>query len=51
MNRALGVWCLLLVKIVIAPDSYKESMSAIEVAEQIEVGFREVFPHGEYVKP
>lgn len=31
-------------KVVIAPDSYKESLSALEVATQIEAGFREVFP-------
>lgn len=31
-------------KIVIAPDSYKESLSAAEVALAIEAGFREVFP-------
>lgn len=33
-------------KVVIAPDSYKESLSALEVATQIEAGFREVFPTG-----
>ncbi|GKX63030.1 glycerate kinase [Pragia fontium] len=37
-------------KIVIAPDSYKESLSALDVAVQIEAGFREVFPDAEYVK-
>lgn len=37
-------------KIVIAPDSYKESLSALEVATQIEKGFREVFPDADYVK-
>lgn len=37
-------------KIVIAPDSYKESLSAIEVAQAIEQGFREVFPYAEYIK-
>ncbi|TCL06586.1 glycerate kinase [Sodalis ligni] len=37
-------------KIVIAPDSYKESLSALEVATQIEKGFREVFPNAHYVK-
>lgn len=37
-------------KIIIAPDSYKESLSAEEVANQIESGFREVFPDAEYVK-
>lgn len=37
-------------KIVIAPDSYKESLSALEVATQIEQGFREVFPDAHYVK-
>ena len=37
-------------KIVIAPDSYKESLSALEVATQIELGFKEVFPYAQYVK-
>jgi glycerate kinase len=37
-------------KIVIAPDSYKESLTALEVATEIEAGFREVFPDAEYVK-
>ena len=36
-------------KIVIAPDSYKESLSALEVAQAIEAGFRQVFPAAEYV--
>ena len=37
-------------KMVIAPDSYKESLSALQVAECIEQGFRVVFPDAEYVK-
>jgi glycerate kinase len=37
-------------KIVIAPDSYKESLSAMQVATEIEAGFREIFPDAEYVK-
>ncbi|MCD4558312.1 glycerate kinase [Lelliottia nimipressuralis] len=37
-------------KIVIAPDSYKESLSALEVATAIEQGFREIFPDAHYVK-
>lgn len=37
-------------KIVIAPDSFKESLSAMQVACAIEAGFREVFPDAEYVK-
>ncbi|VUS84657.1 glycerate kinase [Klebsiella spallanzanii] len=37
-------------KIVIAPDSYKESLSALDVATAIEQGFREVYPDAEYVK-
>jgi glycerate kinase len=37
-------------KIVIAPDSFKESLSALEVAEAVERGFRMVFPEAEYVK-
>ena len=37
-------------KIVIAPDSFKESLTAMEVAGAIEAGFREVFPGAVYVK-
>lgn len=37
-------------KIVIAPDSWKESLSALEVATAIENGFRSIFPAAEYVK-
>ncbi len=37
-------------KILIAPDSFKESLSALDVAEAIESGFREIFPQAEYVK-
>jgi glycerate kinase len=37
-------------KIVIAPDSFKESLSALQVAAAIEAGMREVFPNAEYVK-
>jgi len=37
-------------KIVIAPDSYKESLSALDVASAIEEGFRQIFPDAEYVK-
>ncbi|MCG9696202.1 glycerate kinase [Shewanella sp. Isolate11] len=37
-------------KIVIAPDSYKESLSAMEVATVIEQGFRQVLPKANYVK-
>ena len=37
-------------KIVIAPDSDKESLTALEVATEIEAGFREIFPDAEYVK-
>ncbi len=36
-------------KIVIAPDSFKESLSALEVATHIRAGFREVFPNADYV--
>ncbi len=36
-------------KIVIAPDSYKESLSAVEVAQAIEKGFREIFPDAHYI--
>ena len=34
-----------IMKIVIAPDSYKESLSAMEVANAIEAGFREIYPN------
>ncbi|MDC5705727.1 glycerate kinase [Vibrio europaeus] len=37
-------------KIVIAPDSYKESLTAMEVATAIENGFKEVMPDAEFVK-
>lgn len=37
-------------KIVIAPDSYKESLTAMEVATAIEAGFRQVMPNAEYHK-
>ncbi|MGL5949365.1 MAG: glycerate kinase [Aeromonas sp.] len=37
-------------KIVIAPDSFKESLSALAVAEAIEAGFKQVFPNATYVK-
>ncbi|MDD1782288.1 glycerate kinase [Enterovibrio sp. ZSDZ35] len=37
-------------KIVIAPDSYKESLSAMDVAVAIENGFRRVLPDAEIVK-
>ncbi|MCY8498594.1 glycerate kinase [Bacillus atrophaeus] len=37
-------------KIVIAPDSFKESLSALEAAHAIERGFKTVFPDAEYRK-
>ncbi|MCE9678220.1 glycerate kinase [Shewanella sp. AS1] len=37
-------------KIIIAPDSYKESLSAMEVASIIEQGFRKVLPDADYIK-
>ncbi|WP_086112878.1 glycerate kinase [Xenorhabdus beddingii] len=37
-------------KIVIAPDSFKESLSALQVAQAIEQGFREIFPQADYIK-
>ncbi|MCD9494884.1 glycerate kinase [Photobacterium carnosum] len=37
-------------KIIIAPDSYKESLTAMEVATAIEAGFRQVMPNAEYIK-
>ena len=35
--------------IVIAPDSYKESLSAIEVAKCIKKGFKSIFPDASYI--
>jgi glycerate 2-kinase len=37
-------------KIVIAPDSYKESLSALEAANAIERGFKVIFPEAVYNK-
>lgn len=37
-------------KIVIAPDSFKETLSAIEAASAIEAGFKEVLPEAEIIK-
>ncbi|MBM7645900.1 glycerate kinase [Scopulibacillus daqui] len=37
-------------KIIIAPDSFKESLSALEAANAIEKGFKAVFPHADYTK-
>ncbi|WP_105904073.1 glycerate kinase [Haemophilus influenzae] len=37
-------------KFVIAPDSFKESLTALEVATAIETGFKRVFPDADYVK-
>ncbi|MEL8914793.1 glycerate kinase, partial [Escherichia coli] len=35
-------------KIVIAPDPYNESLSASELAQAIEKGFRDTFPDAQY---
>lgn len=37
-------------KIVIAPDSFKESLTAMQVATAIEQGFKTIFPDANYVK-
>ena len=37
-------------KIVIAPDSFKESLDAHQVASCIERGFADVFPYAKFVK-
>ena len=37
-------------KVVIAPDSFKESLSALGVADAIEWGFRQIYPQAHYVK-
>jgi glycerate kinase len=36
-------------KIIIAPDSFKESLAALAVAEQIKAGFYQIFPEAEYL--
>lgn len=35
-------------KILIAPDSFKESLEAIEVCRAIQSGFNQVFPDADY---
>lgn len=37
-------------KIVIAPDSFKESLTSLEVASELEAGLKRVWPDAEYVK-
>ncbi|MDP8162772.1 glycerate kinase [Pasteurella skyensis] len=37
-------------KILIAPDSFKESLTALEVANAIEEGFARIYPEAEYIK-
>lgn len=37
-------------KIVVAPDSFKGSLTAVEISDAIEQGIREVFPEAEIVK-
>jgi len=37
-------------KIVIAPDSFKESLTSLEVASELETGLRRVWPDAEYIK-
>lgn len=37
-------------KIIIAPDSFKESLTAMEVANAIEAGFKQVMPHAQFIK-
>ncbi|WP_423406937.1 glycerate kinase [Heyndrickxia sp. MSNUG] len=37
-------------KIVIAPDSFKESLTALEVAQAIEKGMKKVLPHADFIK-
>ncbi len=39
-----------MMKILLAPDSFKESLSAIEVANAMEKGLKKVFPAAEYIK-
>ena len=37
-------------KIVIAPDSFKENLTSLEVANEIETGLKRVWPDAVYVK-
>lgn len=37
-------------KVVIAPDSFKESLTALEVAEAVEEGFQQIYPNWHYKK-
>lgn len=37
-------------KIVIAPDSFKECLTAAQVAQAIETGFKQILPDAEYIK-
>lgn len=37
-------------RIVIAPDSFKESLTALEVANAIEVGLKKIWPTADYIK-
>jgi len=39
-----------MIKIVVAPDSFKGSLTAVEVSDAIEQGVREIFPEAEIVK-
>lgn len=36
-------------KVVIAPDSFKDSLSALKVAQAIAQGWQAVFPHAETI--
>ena len=37
-------------KIIIAPDSFKESLTALEAADAIEAGLKAIMPDAQYVK-
>lgn len=37
-------------KIIIAPDSFKESLTSTEVATAVEAGFKEIYPNASYIK-
>ena len=39
-----------MMKIVVAPDSFKGSLTAVEVSDAIEQGIREIFPESEIIK-
>ncbi len=50
MNLSFGAYLETIMKIIIAPDSYKESLTAMQVANAIEKGFKKMIPDADYIK-